>query len=49
VGCGLVYRTLGGKVLQGKDVIDDRGGYDLAIVTLDARVDDAEPAPLLHS
>ncbi len=53
-----VYRTPGGKVLQGKDLvvhplyngnIDDRGGFDFAIVTLDSPVDDAGPPPLLYS
>jgi hypothetical protein len=53
-----VYRTPGGKVLRGEDMvihplyngsIDDRGGYDFAIVTLDAPVYDAGPPPLLYS
>jgi hypothetical protein len=53
-----VYRTPGGKVLQGKDLvihplyngnIDDRGGYDFALVTLASPVEDAGPPPLLYS
>src|SRR5262249_11471161 len=53
-----VYRTPGGRVLQGKDVVvhplyngnvDDRGGYDIADVSLDAAIDDAGPPPLLYA
>ena len=53
-----IYRTPGGRILQGKDLVvhplyngnlDDRCGYDVAIVTLASPVDDAGPPPLLYS
>jgi hypothetical protein len=53
-----VYRTPTGRIRQGTAVAfhplwngstDDRGGYDFAVITLDAPVDDAGPPPLLYS
>jgi len=53
-----VYRTPSGRIRQGTDLVihpkwsgstDDTGGFDFAIVTLDAPVDDAGPPPLLYS